>query len=454
MRWSIRFQFLVPLGLLLLGLVGISTWTAWDSARLARQRIAGQVQGIVHTLGDFRNPLNQQILEQLRGLTGAEYLLFDLSGQRLATISGPVRQLPPAESIANEPAIPTLGDRIVVEGRSYLCRGVKMKFPNPNAGATLYVLYPESLLDEAIWQAIRPSLVLGISGGLASLAITLVGGQRIVGRIQNLERRTRLIAGGDFSPMPLPHRNDELRDLACSVNEMAAKLAQYQEAITRSERARLLDQVSGGLAHQLRNAVTGAKLAVQLHAESCAGGDREALIVAERQLSRMATDLKRFFDLGRAAQRHEPCSLNDLIEQTVDLLRPQCQHAHTELIWKKPDQEAIASGDRGQLEHLLLNLLGNAVEAAGPGGTVEVRLIQQEAKWTVEIVDSGPGPPPQVVPRLFEPFVTGKPGGIGLGLSVAKQVAEAHGGTIAWERKNDRTCFRVELPFGGKGGPR
>src|SRR5262249_11476880 len=88
MGWSIRYQVLVPLGLLLLGLVGICSWTGWDSARLARQRIANQVQGIVMTLGDSRIHLNQQILDHLRGLTGAEFLLFDSGGQRLATISG------------------------------------------------------------------------------------------------------------------------------------------------------------------------------------------------------------------------------------------------------------------------------------------------------------------------------------------------------------------------------
>lgn len=446
MRWSIRYQFLLPLGLLLLGLVGICTWTAWDSARSARQRIAGQVQGIVHTLGDLRFQLNQQILEHLKGLTGADYLLLDSGGQRLATFPGQTSHLPPAEAISSEPPHLMLGHRILVDEKAYLCRGVKMKFPNPNAGATLYVLYPESLLDDAIWQAIRPSLVLGISGGLVALAITLIGGQRLVRRIQQLERRTRLIAGGDFSPMPLPRRDDELRDLASSVNEMAAKLSLYQEAVTRSERARLLDQVSGGLAHQLRNAVTGAKLAVQLHAESCAGGDREALTVADRQLSRMATDLKRFFDLGRGGQR-EPCPLSELIEESVNLLRPQCQHAHTELIWKGHEIEAKVIGDRGQLAHLVLNLLTNAMEAAGTGGTVEVRLIKQVSKWVIEIIDTGPGPPPAVAARLFEPFVTGKSEGIGLGLPVARQIAEAHGGAIGWDRDEGRTRFRVELPM-------
>lgn len=446
MRWSIRFQFLAPLGLLLLGLVGICTWTAWDSAHLARQRIAAQVHGISHTLADARFPKNQHVLEQMKGLSGAEYLLIDATGERFATLNGQIEHLPPADIPENASSEPTLGDRILVEQKAFLCRGIKLKNPQGGPGATVYILYPESLLNEAIWQAIRPSLVLGISGGLAAAGITLVGGQRLVGRIRDLERRTRLIAGGDFSPMPVPNRNDELRDLACSVNEMAARLAQLQDAVARSERTRLLGQVSSGLAHQLRNAATGARLAVQLHAESCPAGDREALDIAERQLSRMAIDLNRFFDLGRAGQRRRQCSLTDLIDEIVQLLLPQCRHAHIDLTWKRPAGDAGVMGDHGHLGHLILNLLGNAVEAAGPGGSVEVRLIQQESNWVLEVADTGPGPPPEIADRLFEPFVTGKSQGIGLGLSVAKQVAESHDGTIHWRRENDRTIFRVELP--------
>ncbi len=250
MRWSIRFQFLVPLALLLLGLVGICTWTAWDSARLARHRIAQQVHGIIHTLADARFPKNQHVLDQMKGLSGAEYVLLDASGERFATFSGQFDHLPTA-SPADVPIEPTLGERIMVDRNAYFCRGVKLKNPQGGPAATVYILYPESLLHDAIWQAIRPSLVLGISGGLAAVMITLVGGQRLVARIRDLERRTRLIAGGDFSPMPVPRRNDELRDLATSVNEMAAKLCSFQEAVARSERVRLLGQVSGGLAHRV-----------------------------------------------------------------------------------------------------------------------------------------------------------------------------------------------------------
>ena len=93
-------------------------------------------------------------------------------------------------------------------------------------------------------------------------------------------------------------------------------------------------------------------------------------------------------------------------------------------------------------------MIANGVEAAGPGGWVEVRWgVAADDRAFVEVRDSGPGPTPDVAARLFEPFVTGKREGVGLGLAVARQVAEAHGGAIRWTREAGCTCFRVELPF-------
>src|SRR5205085_3088441 len=106
-------------------------------------------------------------------------------------------------------------------------------------------------------------------------------------------------------------------------------------------------------------------------------------------------------------------------------------------------------GDPAQLGHLLLNVLTNAVEAAGPGGRVEVRAGREDSRAFVEVFDSGPGPSPEVAAKLFEPFVTGKPEGVGLGLAVARRVARAHGGDITWERRGGRTGFRIELPAEG-----
>jgi signal transduction histidine kinase len=283
-------------------------------------------------------------------------------------------------------------------------------------------------------------------------------------RVRELERRTRLIAAGDFGPLPLPGRDDELRDLGRSVNDMAQRLAQYRETASKTERLRLLGQVSGGLAHQLRNGVTGARLAVQLHARECNGhADPESLTVALRQLALVEVYLKRFLDLGRHNDLHrEPCALAEVLDDALALLRPQCRHAQIDLRWEPPVSGPTLVADAGQLGHLFVNVIGNAVEAAGPGGWVRLQLQVGEGTSPkvngqaaggkgkaaiITIADSGPGPSPDVAERLFEPFVTGKPDGVGLGLAVARQVAEAHGGSIRWDRTADQTCFEIELPL-------
>lgn len=457
MRWTIRLQLLLPLFILLLGVfIGISAWTGYASARRARQQIETDMRGVAQHLGEAKYRVNNWMLPWMKSLSGADFILVDVreivpsdSSLGPTTLPRLPTELPPAEYVVEDWHDLRLSPPIELAGTSYLCAGVQLRQGGEVYG-TAYILYPEQLWRDALWGAIQPSLVLGVIGSVASLVLAVVVSGRLARRVQSLERRTRLIAQGDFSPMPLPRRNDELRDLSQSINRMAEQLAKLQETIKQTERLRLLGQVSGGLAHQLRNSVTGARLAVQLHARKCdANGDGEALDVALRQLDLVEANLKRFLDLGRPDPlRREPCDLPAILGEVVTLLQPQCQHAHTELRWQQPEAKLQALGDPGQLRHMFLNVIGNAIEAAGPGGWVEVKLQRSAGQdaIVVEVVDSGPGPPAEIAERLFQPFVTGKREGVGLGLAVARQAAEAHGGRLDWRREADCTCFRIELP--------
>jgi signal transduction histidine kinase len=343
---------------------------------------------------------------------------------------------------------------VTVAGTEYRCLRLPLR-QQPNEGGTLYVLYPESLRRSAVWDAARPLLLLGGVGGLIGVGLVVLVSRRLVARVRELDHRTRLIAAGDFRPLPLPRADDEVRDLYRSVNDMARRLAEFRDALQKDERLKVLGQFSGGLAHQLRNAATGAKLAVELHAADCAADDTESLEVALRQLDRIETNLRQFLDLGKPpTTAKEPCDLTVILTQTAELLRPQCRHAATALRWEPPAEPAVIPGDVTQLGHLFLNVIGNAVEAAGPGGEVDVYLLPSPLGgegpgvrgFLVEVSDTGPGPPADIADHLFDPFVTGKDQGIGLGLAVAKQAAEAHGGSLAWDRRDGRTVFRVELP--------
>ena len=453
MRLSLRYRLLLPLTLLLLGDAAATAWAAVAAAESAERRLAAQQWTVARTLAEPRTtfPLTERVLQQPKGLSGAALLLARDATPLESTFPGrsprrppmfPPRRSPRARRNINSAPVTVRG----IEDR---CLRGPLKAPHPNPGCDVYIFDPESLRQTAVRDAVRPLRLLGGGGGLIAGALAVAFGSRLVGRIRDLDARTRLIAAGDFRPMPVPKADDELRDLCEAVNDMARRLAAFQEELQRDERLRVLGQFSGGLAHQLRNAAAGAKLALELFLTENPTADPEPIGVALRQLARIESNLRQFLALGKPpADARQACDLAQILDQAVSLLKPQCQHAGTALAWHSPAEPCVVSGDPTQLSHLLGNVIGNAVEAAGPGGqvTVQVRTVGEGKRIAIEVSDTGPGPPREIAERLFEPFVTGKEQGIGLGLAVAKRAAEAHGGTIAWERRDGKTVFRIELP--------
>lgn len=450
MRCSIRYQLLFPLLVLLLGVIGLSTWLAVRSAQQAvRQQIEMQMRQIAHTLHEGRFPLTQKVLEQVKELSGADFLLVAHDGRVLSTLVQRPDPLPLSELQPQEWQDLQLGPAVSVGGQSFLCAKVRLERAAAEEGDVLYALYPEARWRQVFQQALQPSIALALIGGLGSLALALAIANWLTRRIQQLEARTGFIKKGDFRSAPVPAWDDELRDLALSVNDMATQLAHLQEAMRKAERHRVLGQVSGGLAHQLRNGAAGARLAVQLHAQQCAThGEPEALDVALRQLSLLEEKLQRFLRLGQEEGfERQPCSLNTLLDEAISLYRPQCKHLNIDLNWHPPADALVVLGDSSELGHLFTNVLGNAIEAVSSRGWIRVRAgFDDVHQALVEVVDSGPGPPTAIASQLFEEFVSSKEEGIGLGLAVARRVAVAHGGRIDWCRQGGHTCFRILLP--------
>ncbi|MFM8274486.1 MAG: sensor histidine kinase [Gemmata sp.] len=451
MRLSLRYRLLLPLALLLAGDAAATAWAAAAAARGAERRLADQQWAVAATLQNSTFPLTEPILEQVKGLSGAELLFVRPGAEPQCTFPKPHPPPPTDVPTATRPAEAeehALGPPVTVAGNEYRCLRLHLREPSRNAGGDLYIFYPESLRRTAVRHAVQPLLSLG-AAGLLAVVLALAFGSRLVSRVRALGARTRLIAAGDFRPVPPPGANDELRDLGGAVNEMARRLAAFPAEFQRTERLQVLGQFSGGLAHQLRNAAAGARLAVELFLTENPAADPEPLRVALRQLARIEANLRQFLALGKPPDgERKPCDLGELVDQAVSLLRPQCQHAGTALLWEAPRDPVAVTGDPTQLAHLLGNVIGNAVEVAGARGEVVVRLSATHGGARVDVSDTGPGPPPHIAEQLFDPFVTGKEQGIGLGLAVAKQAADAHGGSIAWARKEGRTVFTIQLPRG------
>jgi len=296
-----------------------------------------------------------------------------------------------------------------------------------------------------------PPLVVG---GIALIAVVLIAASlasRLSRPIALLQKQVGKIAEGDFQPLPLPERDDELRDLAKSVNSLAQQLTTLTQVMKRAERLTLLGQLSGGLAHHLRNDITGVRLAIQLHQRSCGTSDRESLDVALRQLALSEEYLQRLLAIGQPRDpERNSCDLKVIAADLVVLHRPTFHHRKVDLQAELGEQNIPLSADAKQLSQLLLNLLLNGIEAAGPGGWVrmETGIRAEQRQAFVRMLDSGPGPSAEIEGKLFEPFATSKPEGVGLGLAVARQIARAHEGDLVYSRNGaGTTCFELQLPL-------
>ncbi len=453
MRWPIRYQILLPLaGIMLAAVLGVSVLSAYLAAQRAEDEIDEQMRRVARTLLDssLGFPLNDVVLRQMAGLSGAEFALADRSGRIVASSRNWVAELPKTAAPVQRWEDLQLGQPAELDHNRYFLAALRIRGrgaqPEP---LVLYIFYPEKHWRESRRAAAFPPLAIG---GIALTLFTLLAAliaARLSRPIHQLRSQVARLGQGDFRTWPLPRRNDELRDLAGGINWLAEQLAEMRRAIQRSERLSLLGQLSGGLAHDLRNDVTGARMAVQLHRRSCRQGDDESLDVALRQLALTEEHLQRFLAAGQPEQlKRVDCRIEEVIGTAVQLVEPACRHRKVELTVAANDAPVRRlEADPEQLRHLLMNLILNAVEAAGPGGWVRVEWGDEaDGCCHVRVLDSGAGPPAEFIERLFEPFSTTKPEGVGLGLTVARQVAESHGGRLEFSRGVGATCFELTLP--------
>ena len=436
--------------------------SAWVGGRWARREESDRLSRVVATLSDANFPLQESVLQKLAGLSGAEFVVWDAQQQAQAAtlpLNAEVRdrlkavpETGPLSDLSSNPLVE-------IQGRNFLTAKVPLR-RTATRPLSLLVLYPEDRWWTATRGAVLPPLIAGGVTALVALVLTAWWARRFTRPIARLSQQSESIAGGDFQPMPLPIRDDELRDLTLSINRMVEQLTRYEQQVRRNERLKTLGQLGAGLAHQLRNWLTGARLAIQVHARECPLGEQaESTEMALRQLSLMESYLQRFLTLGAGrdeasrprARRDVP--LTELIDDVLSLVRPRGRHVGVELQWTPPATRIVILGDREELQELLVNLLLNGIDAAA-----QVRAANHEAWVRIEldeansprvrlrVLDSGPGPAATIASQLFEPFVTDKPEGTGLGLAVAKQIAESHGGSLRWSRNDDVTCFEIELP--------
>jgi signal transduction histidine kinase len=450
LRLSLRNQILIPLiAIQGVTLCAVTAATAALTARRSEHQLIERLNGVVETLGHANFPYTASVLTKMRGLSGAEFVAYAADGRVTeSSFSGLKDTLPPLPSIPRTARLDSLGQAPTVRLDGVRYFAVPLRPTGSTHGSPLLVLYPETNWRQARREAATPPLLLGGGSLLLAAGVTSWIAHRISRRIGTVNRQVARIAGGDFEGFDPGREGDEITDLVRSINSMCLQLRDLSRTIQQSERTRLLAQLAAGLAHQMRNSLTGARMSVQLHTRRCpaSSGDR-SLEVALRQLAMTEEQVKGLLSLGRVEERPPTeCDLGRLLGDIALLVGPACEHAKVTLEVRGDGESLAVLAEEPGLRAAALNLALNAVEAAGCGGMVRLEAIRDGEAVAIQVSDSGPGPPPGLAESLFEPFATSKPEGVGLGLAIAQQVAARHGGSLTWARETRETRFRLSLP--------
>jgi signal transduction histidine kinase len=237
----------------------------------------------------------------------------------------------------------------------------------------------------------------------------------------------------------LARANDALRAEIVERKKVETELLRLQLELGRVERLATLGRMAGTIAHDLGTPLNSVLGYTQLLAqESMTGRARRRLAIIETQINRMGEIIQRYLSQTRGTPAKSEVNINELVRDTLVLLQPNFEQRGVEVTSALAGTRLVVSGNGNSIQRVLINLLDNAVDACEKKGTVKITTVECPVTSTkapgvaIEVADTGTGIPPDVLPRIFDLFVTTKPPGrgTGLGLVICQEIIRAHGGTI------------------------
>ncbi|MBI2218170.1 MAG: HAMP domain-containing protein [Candidatus Rokubacteria bacterium] len=332
-----------------------------------------------------------------------------------------------------------------------------------------------------------------LSGGLLLLYGDRFLSRNLVTPIARLAEAAVHIAGGDLSRRVPVRSGDEVGQLSRAFNLMAerleadeaerltfeaelerqvkartreleetgARLQATQAQLIRSERIAVTGQIAAGVTHEIRTPLNSLAINVQLLRRELSGDAGppsfreflDAVATLEYEITRINRILEEFVNFARLpVPKLEPVEIDALLQETLGLLRPQAAAAGVRIEPITPMSAASVKGDGDQLRQVFLNLAQNAFQAMPNGGVLGVEVGRDSERVKIAIADSGPGVPEAERELIFQPFVSSKTDGLGLGLPIVRRIVEAHGGSVSCEvRVAGGAVFTVRLPVARPG---
>ena len=298
-------------------------------------------------------------------------------------------------------------------------------------------------------------VLLAVSIWLASLALLVYLAHRISRPIQQLTEGLTELAAGDLNARVETRRDDEIGRAIQAFNHMAEKLQESTERLVYLRQLASWQTLARKMAHEVKNSLTPIRLTVEemmaRYDEADRGFMQQATQIVVDEIETLERRIRAFSQFATEPPiEPAPVDVNSLLQERMAFLKT----AHPEVAYdcRLADAVPMVVADQDLIKGILTNLLENAAEAAGEGGRILGVTSAENGRVNIEVHDSGPGLSEQARASLFQPTISFKKRGMGLGLSIARKSALLSGGDIVLVKGElGGAGFRVLLPVATNG---
>jgi two-component system NtrC family sensor kinase len=444
------------------------------AAAIPVQDSQGQLLGLVFGA----SLLNQryELVDRIRGEAFQDQGTGTDRSTRASIFQGDVRISTSVEAADHTRAVGTrmdeqVSDRVLKRGLTWSARAIVIDRwyltsyrPIRDPSGRIIGALGVGVLEAAFIEPQRAIVTMFLSAmaliTLGSLLLLFLITRSVLRPISSVMDMSRRVIGGDLSARVEVRARGEMGLLCQAINHMAEaveereqqlKLATQQQ-IGQSEKLASIGRLAAGIAHEINNPLTGVLTFSHLLRKkpNLDDQDRQDLDLVLRETTRVREIVKGLLDFARQSpSAREPLDINEVIRHSMALLRNQKEFLRVTIEEDLRPNLPPISGDRNQLQQVLLNLSLNACEAMPDGGELRIATSAEDGKVVIRVSDTGHGINPEILGRIFDPFFTSKPvgKGTGLGLSVSHGIVQQHDGTIDVESTEGvGSTFTVKLP--------
>jgi signal transduction histidine kinase len=306
--------------------------------------------------------------------------------------------------------------------------------------------------DPAVLRAFLVSVVpVAVEIFAISIGLAWAVGRGLSGPLRTLELRARQFGEDPHSPWrPLATTDDEIGRLTDSFRRMEEEIRTVEAQLRETERRAATAELLAGVAHEVRNPLFGITSTAAALEGELAGNEAVAphLAIIRKESDRLSRMMEEMLALQRMPNRGTvPVPILPVLDDAAASIRSRLSARSPQIVVDSPFDLEVAHADRDRLESVFGNLFENAVLSSEVPVHIAVRARRDQEQAVIEVEDDGPGLPSAVRDRVFEPFVTSRAGGTGIGLAVSRQIVLEHGGTIDVKSpEGGPTVFTLRLP--------